>query len=431
MGNNKRYLPESNNLYSISPTGEVFESNKLLPILNGEVKLKWVLGERNYSVGALVTVVFSEIQIPLNLFDEIEPLYKNGDSNDNSAGNVFYRFRNGPLGVPELPGFYYIPFHTGYCINEHGVMMNIKSLRVKTWAIMKPGRRNSTGGYKYSRVVTDHKKSVCLFLHRALCYTFKKYGNNLHELVPNHLDGKPWNNGLPNLEWSTYSENNQHAHDHELRPNSTFPVLARNVATGESWRFPSMVAAGTGTGVSTMVVYWRIRKCPGKVFGDMLQFKIDDGLPWPETNLDPAHVCRVGAGGDIVAINIFSGDKIIFTGCGAGERLTGVKSSTILYHVRNKPSTPISGYIFRYLNEADSIPKYTDKHLKIFARYPHKPPKGIVATNVSTGEELFFESREIAAEHFGVVPGYIAAFANNKRLYDQKYRFSYFDPSIV
>ena len=428
MDKSNRYLTESNHRYAVAPDGRVYEGGRLLNTHNGCVMLDWVLGHREYNVASLLVVVYGEIKIPLTLFDEIEPLYLDGDQTNVCIQNVIYRFRNGPLEVPDLPGFYYVPFYTNYCINETGTLLTINSLRVKSWAITKPGRKNSKGGYRYSRVLTDLKKSVCLFMHRALCLVFKKYGNDLPKLIPNHLDGIPENNGLINLEWSTYSENNQHAHDNELRPNSTFPVLVRNIDTGEIHRYPSMVAAGKGVGVSTMVVYWRIRKTPSRVFKDRLQFKIDDGLPWVKPDLK---ICRVGVGGDIVAINIFSREKILFTGCGSGEKLTGVKSGTILYHVRNKPPIPIGGFVFRYLEDAKSIPHYSERHLKIFARYPMKPPKGIIVTDIRNGVEMFFESSQLAATHYGLPKRLICELANKNGLLKEIYRVSYFDPYIV
>lgn len=36
-------------------------------------------------------------------------------------------------------------------------------------------------------------------------------------LVINHIDGNKWNNTVSNLEWITYSQNNQHAYDNGLK----------------------------------------------------------------------------------------------------------------------------------------------------------------------------------------------------------------------
>lgn len=68
-------------------------------------------------------------------------------------------------------------------------------------------------------------KTVCL---RKDLKTFRKY---IHQLVAetflpthdegevvNHIDGNKCNNCINNLEWVTYSENNQHAYDNRLKP---------------------------------------------------------------------------------------------------------------------------------------------------------------------------------------------------------------------
>ncbi|MBL4898530.1 MAG: HNH endonuclease [Colwellia sp.] len=61
-------------------------------------------------------------------------------------------------------------------------------------------------------------------LHRLICQTFIPNPNN--KPVVNHKDGVKHNNNLSNLEWTTYSENTQHAHDTGLISSQREPNYA-------------------------------------------------------------------------------------------------------------------------------------------------------------------------------------------------------------
>lgn len=52
-------------------------------------------------------------------------------------------------------------------------------------------------------------------VHRLVADVF--IPNHLNKKTVNHIDGNKSNNNISNLEWSTYSENNQHAIDTGLR----------------------------------------------------------------------------------------------------------------------------------------------------------------------------------------------------------------------
>jgi len=69
-------------------------------------------------------------------------------------------------------------------------------------------------GYKIVTLKTGNRKYKQLLLHRLLAEAF--IPNPENKCCVNHKDGNKLNNSLDNLEWVTYSENNQHAYDNGL-----------------------------------------------------------------------------------------------------------------------------------------------------------------------------------------------------------------------
>lgn len=97
--------------------------------------------------------------------------------------------------------------YPNYVIYEDGRVQNIKTGRfLKT--------RVSTNGY----ILVDLCNlgiQKCLQIHRILAEAFISNPDNKSQV--NHKDGNKQNNSLSNLEWSTRSENIQHAWDTGLK----------------------------------------------------------------------------------------------------------------------------------------------------------------------------------------------------------------------
>lgn len=75
---------------------------------------------------------------------------------------------------------------------------------------------NNSKGYLFLRTGEngDGKRTTCL-LHRLIAETFLPNPEGFP--VVNHIDGNKKNNSVSNLEWCSYSRNNQHAVDTGLR----------------------------------------------------------------------------------------------------------------------------------------------------------------------------------------------------------------------
>ncbi|UNA01616.1 putative HNH endonuclease [Bacillus phage vB_BcgM] len=104
-----------------------------------------------------------------------------------------------------------------YEISDTGLVRHIRFDRILSAAIPK-SKKN------YPKVTLSHKgKQKVYLLHRLLALTFIDNPDNKPEV--NHKDGNKHNFSLDNLEWSTYSENAQHAFDTGLNPHILNPVI--------------------------------------------------------------------------------------------------------------------------------------------------------------------------------------------------------------
>lgn len=427
-----RYVPHSARRYSADYHGNVYQDGvKLEPVVKDNclmVKLDWVAGRKLYSCALIVLICFGKIRLPDHLYEKVEPLYIDGNWRNLRPVNLIYRYKDGPLEVERHPGFYHIPLYNDYGISAQGELINIATGKLKSWSVTKSGGpKNQTGGYLFNRVVNDEGFSKLLFLHRALCMVFLPYGGDVLSRVVNHKDGNPDNNRLENLEWTSYRENNLHAVAIGLRPNSSAPILMRNLKTGETLRFESIAACAKSLGHERdTFIAKRLQHKPPKVYEDMLVFKFDDGQPWPDIDVSKVQVCRVGSGSDIIARNVFTGEKIIFTGSNEGERLLGIKAATILTHVRDRKLIPVNGYNFRYLEDANEWPGHTDRHLQVYAEFPIYPPEAAVMIDLETGQETFYTSVAKAAQDNRLTSSLLYDMMASGRKFKSRYVFKLF-----
>lgn len=433
-GKTLKYLPHSGRRYIVGIDGSIFDKcgNALTTKMTERgvcVELSWLEGLGDYVVGALVIVCYHPMYLPDHLWCEIEPLYIDEDPDNNRSENLSYRFRCGLLEYERYPGSYYIPHYTKYAISRDGMMVNADTGREKAWYQVKPDLiRNSKGGYWCTRVVNVEGVNSLLLRHRALCLTFKEFESaNTPNLIVNHIDGIPGNDHLDNLEWVTYSENNQHAHDMGLTGKRKFAVLVRDLRSGKIVKHSGTKAAAKAHGYSnTVPIRYRLRHKQTTLFDDYLQFKLDDGTEWPDVNMtDVPQRCCVG--GLMAARNVFTGEVIVFTTFDDGSKRTGIDKQTIMIHIRDRQIMPFKGFNFAYYSDGMAWPEHTDWHLKAYRAYPVRTPDPVILTDYSTGEELFLESRNELAVHFGISQSYATQLVLNNWVYKERYFARYYD----
>ena len=96
-----------------------------------------------------------------------------------------------------IDGFTKIKALENYCINEYGLILNIRT----RWCI-KP----SVSKKGYWQVCLTNKNTYKV--HRLVALTFIENKENKPEV--NHKDGNKLNNNISNLEWNTTQENIEH-----------------------------------------------------------------------------------------------------------------------------------------------------------------------------------------------------------------------------
>lgn len=423
------YLPASARRYSVSKDGKVYDyRDSLLRTAIGEngkeVEIEWVNGKRHYSIAILVLVTYNGWFIPDHLLDQVVPIYLNNNKNDCSYSNLTYRFEGNSLPVEDLDGFYYIPNFGKYAINKAGELINIETLKYKTWSITPPNEtRNTQGGYRYNRVVRDDGVSVTLFRHRALWTAFNAFGSEIYDYVINHKNGICGDDRLENLELVTYLANNIHAVINGLRRDNRV-VYSKNIKTGQELKFASLTQCATHFGFthSSHIVS---RITSGKIYSDYLVFKYNEG-DWPNYDLENTKISIAKSTNQIMARDVHDGTILVFNGTFEGERLTGVKAGSILSHVKNKTVIPINGWNFRYTHLEQDWPVFNEYHLRIFKAFPIYPSDGLFVTYCENNKKEFFESVSMACQKLKLHKRIIYDHVKTGKSYKSKYLFTLF-----
>lgn len=96
-----------------------------------------------------------------------------------------------------VDGFTKVKSLENYCINEDGLILN-----VRTRGVIRP----SIGKKGYLQVCLTNKNTYSI--HRLAALTFIENKENKTEV--NHIDGNKLNNHISNLEWNTTQENLEH-----------------------------------------------------------------------------------------------------------------------------------------------------------------------------------------------------------------------------
>lgn len=110
-----------------------------------------------------------------------------------------------------------------YQVSDDG---RVRSLKSKEPLVMKP----HPAGRGYETVcLCKNGNAKHAYIHRLVAEIFLENPEN--KPTVNHKDGNRLNNHVDNLEFMTYSENNQHAYDHEIHDRGERHYRARLTET--------------------------------------------------------------------------------------------------------------------------------------------------------------------------------------------------------
>lgn len=174
-----------------------------------------------------------------------------------------------------MSDFYKILDHSKYTITKQGIITNTKPFAGGGyWNTVLTGTISGSGYLTY-RLTDDKGVTKSWGIHRLLAWVFLAGFENIDGLVVNHLDGNKLNNGLDNLEITTYQENIEHAGRLGLTDKCK-PMMIRNVKTKKVMNFPSIRKASEYLNTSVDVIAARLVNGEEIIYSDFNQYKLGE-----------------------------------------------------------------------------------------------------------------------------------------------------------
>lgn len=190
-----------------------------------------------------------------------------------------------PPGQPcmEHPKFNIIPGYSRYSISESGTVWNRES---KKYIKTRKSRKKDRNSYVNFNVWADGIKDYgpVIGVHRAIALAWIQYPANVIDLTVNHEDGLKGNNFKSNLSWATYSENNVHALDNNLRQ-ARKEVYVKDYLYNNIKEYESLTRASRAIGIDSGHICGSLTRRPG-VLINRRYYLIYKGEPlnWPKVS---------------------------------------------------------------------------------------------------------------------------------------------------
>lgn len=236
-------------------------------------------------------------------------------------------------------------------------------------------------------------------VHRLMANTLLPCDAPTDELDVNHKDADKLNNTIDNLEWVTRSGNCVHALENGLWTTAT-PVLVKDLRTGDITRYYGLNACARAHGVNPALINYYL-KDSSKVRMSFFVF-IKEGQEWPDLVIEDAIAQAKRAPKVSVAVDINTGEVLIFSNIKQAAEFIGVPGDTLSMHIRRHGEKPYHGYSFRLAKTVEEILLGLAKREKsTFRPVSRRKPVPIVVKDTRTGCIQEWDSTEKFAEHHG------------------------------
>ena len=357
-------------------------------------------GFRRYRVVDLVALQFKQIQIPEKHYGRVSGFVLDGNKDNTHASNVGYRFRDGPVGVDNFPGYFYVPGVPRLAIAKSGEAVDLVTGKRKSFYVTKYNPvKNIKGGYLFTGTLLPIEHKYIIARHRLLCLTFKDFPDNVEKMTVNHKDGVPGNDHLDNLEWATRGENNLHAYVNDLKQQHK-RVLVRNVITKEVTEYYSICECARALGYATdETIRQRLVTSEfGTVFqeGNQVKYK-DDPRDWIDPEDPVKAVEEAQQRVPVIAQNCLTGQIVLAPSAMEAGRMTGVNSKGVSERIYKCNKAPFFGWQFKKASDKEPFPPFTNEE---YLASLVEGKLDVEARNILSGEiESFPSVRQAENKH--------------------------------
>jgi hypothetical protein len=316
-----------------------------------------------------------------------------------------------------------IPHFSRYLISLSGKVKD-----TKTGKDVSPSK-NPAGYYNFY-LFSDAGYKFTWGRHRLLCYVFKHPGQDIDNLVVNHINGIKSDDRLENLEWTAHTGNIHHAGLNQLT-SKCIPVAVRDIDTGDVQYFSSIIDCAKELNLSKFAVSHRIRQDERRIFPERKQYRISHSTrPWAVPDNIELMLKKNGTCKSIMVKFILTGEILEFSRLIELADYLNVEPSTLSAWLQ-KDNQPILPGLIQLKYGWDDAPwrEVSDPYKEL----DEFTGRRVIQITSMNGETQIYPSAAIAARAMQLRPTalHYHVSTNGKILFSDGYHYGYYPYSIA